>query len=169
VVTGTYTNLSVLGADDGGEAKLTYTWTMTSGPAGATPAFSANGTNAAKAAKVTFNRAGAYQFLVTIRDAAGLSVTSAVGVTVRQTLARIAVTTTSTTIHTGGNRQFKASGFDQFNYALAIQPTFTWSLSSAVGTISSTGYYRAPGLPGKTTVRAAAGGVVGSLDITIYR
>ena len=31
-VTGTTTNLSVLGADDGGEANLTYTWSA-SGPA----------------------------------------------------------------------------------------------------------------------------------------
>src|SRR5262249_3157154 len=32
-VTGTTTNLSVLGADDGGEANLRYTWAVSSGPA----------------------------------------------------------------------------------------------------------------------------------------
>src|SRR5262249_36582275 len=47
-VTGTTTALSVLGADDTGESGLNYTWAATVFPSGATPAFSANGTNAAK-------------------------------------------------------------------------------------------------------------------------
>src|SRR5262249_44178705 len=74
-VTGTSTTLSVLGADDGGEAKLTYRWTVTSGTGAV---FSANGSNAAKSTAVTFNKAGAYTFQVTITDAGGLSVTSGV-------------------------------------------------------------------------------------------
>ena len=46
---GTTTALSVLGADDGGEANLTYTWAATTLPGGGhAPTFSANGTNAAK-------------------------------------------------------------------------------------------------------------------------
>jgi hypothetical protein len=45
--TGTTTALSVLGADDGGEAALTYTWSTTGSPPAAV-SFSANGTNAAK-------------------------------------------------------------------------------------------------------------------------
>src|SRR5207237_8870327 len=36
VTTGTTTNLSVLGADDGGESHLIYTWAVTAGPGGAT-------------------------------------------------------------------------------------------------------------------------------------
>src|SRR5207249_7226272 len=32
VTTGTTTDLSVLGADDAGEANLTYTWAVTAGP-----------------------------------------------------------------------------------------------------------------------------------------
>ena len=48
-VTGTTTVLSVLGADDGGESNLTYTWSVTSKPSGASnPTFSLNGINAAK-------------------------------------------------------------------------------------------------------------------------
>jgi hypothetical protein len=78
-VTGTTTNLSVLGADDGGEANLTYSWTST-GPA--TVNFSINGTNAAKDTTATFTAPGTYNFVVTITDAGGLSVTSSVGVTV---------------------------------------------------------------------------------------
>src|SRR3989442_13820974 len=34
VTTGTTTNLSVLGADDGGESHLTYPWAVTAGPRG---------------------------------------------------------------------------------------------------------------------------------------
>src|SRR6202040_704549 len=65
-VTGTTTALSVLGADDGGEPNLTYTWAATAEPSGAAPAFSVNGTNAAKNSTVTFNKAGNYTFTCTI-------------------------------------------------------------------------------------------------------
>ncbi len=80
-VTGTTTNLSVLGADAGtSEANLTYTWSAT-GPAPVN--YSANGTNAAKNTTATFNKTGTYNFLVTIRPIwPGASITSAVNVTV---------------------------------------------------------------------------------------
>ena len=48
-VSGKTTALSVLGADDGGESNLTYSWAATSIPAGApAPAFGVNSSNAAK-------------------------------------------------------------------------------------------------------------------------
>lgn len=81
-VTGTFVTLGVLGSDDGGEAGLTYTWSVVASPAGAHPAFSANGTNAAKSTTVTFDTAGTYRFLATTKDAGGQSVTSSVDVTV---------------------------------------------------------------------------------------
>src|SRR5262249_5511034 len=55
--TNTTVNLSALGSDDGGEGGLSYTWSMTSGPAGAAPSFSSNGFNSSKNTTVTFNRA----------------------------------------------------------------------------------------------------------------
>jgi len=62
---GTTTNLSVLGADNGGEANLTYTWaTLPTPPASVT--FSANGTNAAKNTTATFSKAGSYDLAVTV-------------------------------------------------------------------------------------------------------
>ena len=86
-VTGTTTTLSVLGADDGGEANLTYTWAATTLPSGAAaPTFSVNGTNAAKQTMATFSKAGTYGFTVTIADAGGLTTTSSVNVVVNQTL-----------------------------------------------------------------------------------
>ncbi|HEX3776573.1 MAG TPA: malectin domain-containing carbohydrate-binding protein [Polyangiaceae bacterium] len=82
-VTGTTTNLSVLGADDGGEAQLTYTW-ATAGSPPASVSFSANGTNAAKNTTATFSQPGNYSFVVTIQDAQGASTTSSVAVSVTQ-------------------------------------------------------------------------------------
>jgi hypothetical protein len=77
--TATTDTLAVLGADVGGEVSLTYSWSVTALPAGATaPTFSVNGTNAAKNTVVTFSQPGIYGLLVTIRDAAGLTVTSAI-------------------------------------------------------------------------------------------
>ena len=47
-VSGTTTDLSVLGADDAGEANVKYAWSVTSKPAGAAdPTYSINGTNGA--------------------------------------------------------------------------------------------------------------------------
>ena len=78
-VAGATTALSVLGADDGGEAMLTYTWSCSS-PAGVT--FGVNGPNRAKNTTATFPRAGRYTLHVTIADAGGLSATSSIVVMV---------------------------------------------------------------------------------------
>jgi hypothetical protein len=76
----TNATLSVLGADDAGEASLTYTWATVGTPPGAV-SFSANGSNAAKSSTVTFTQAGVYEFQCAIRDAGGRTVTSRVIVT----------------------------------------------------------------------------------------
>jgi hypothetical protein len=166
-VTGTTTALSVLGADDGGEANLTYTWAVLAAPVGASPAFSPNGTNAAKNTTVTFNRAGTYQFQVTITDSGGLSTTSSVSVTVNQTLTSITVSPATATVRLGGQKQFSATGLDQFGAALAAQPSFTWSATS--GQVDSTGLYTAPnsGQGTTVTVRASAAGVSGTARVTL--
>ncbi|HEX8911697.1 MAG TPA: LamG domain-containing protein, partial [Humisphaera sp.] len=78
---GVPTALSALGADDGGEANLTYAWSVTSAPTGATVAFGATGTNAAKSTTATFGAAGTYVLRCTISDG-GASVTTGVTVTV---------------------------------------------------------------------------------------
>jgi len=71
VTTGTTTDLSVLGADDGGETHLTYTWAVTAGPSGAT--FGVNGANAAKSTTATFTQAGTYTFQVRAYGKLGFS------------------------------------------------------------------------------------------------
>ena len=73
--------LSALGADDGGEENLSYTWS-TVGSVPAPVAFSANGSNAAKQVNATFSAAGNYRLQVTVRDQGGLTVTSTVDLTV---------------------------------------------------------------------------------------
>ena len=72
-VRGTSARLVVQGADDQGESKLIYTWSVISAPTGGTASFDVNGTNKAKGATVSFTRAGQYQFRVVITDQAGLS------------------------------------------------------------------------------------------------
>jgi hypothetical protein len=166
-VTGITTTLSALGADDAGESALTYTWQVTALPSGASPAYSANGTNAAKTSTVTFNRAGAYTFRVTIKDAGGLTATSSVNVTVNQTLTSITVTPSTVTLAYGAKQQFSAQALDQFVQPLAVQPSFTWSKVSGRGSISSTGLYTAPSRSGTAVIQAAAGGKSGRATITI--
>ena len=90
-VTGNSTTLRVLGADVGGESRLTYTWS-TIGTPPAPVTFSDNGTNTAKNTTATFTHAGFYNFLVTISDPGGSTVTNAVSVLVAQTLASVVVT-----------------------------------------------------------------------------
>ncbi len=169
-VTGTTANLSVLGADDGGEPNLTYTWSVTNKTPGSTaPTFSANGTNAAKNTTVTFSQAGYYSFQVTIKDEQGHFIASSVGVTVNptQTLASIVVTPSPVTITTGTTRQLTATAYDQFGQALATQPTFSWSMLSGGGSISSAGLYTAPGTAGAATIRVSSGSINATSTLTI--
>ncbi|MBC8107555.1 MAG: PQQ-dependent sugar dehydrogenase, partial [Anaerolineae bacterium] len=70
VIVNDSTSVSVLGADDGGEAALTYTWLVTGNPPG-TVGFSTNGTNAAKNTVATFSANGTYNLFVLIRDIGG--------------------------------------------------------------------------------------------------
>jgi hypothetical protein len=162
---GATTELSVLGSDDKGESNLTYTWSA----AGAPPApvtFSANGTNAAKTATATFTKAGAYSLQATVRDAEGLSVTSMVNVTVKQTLTSVVVSPSNPIVAALATRQFTATGRDQFGADLTAQPTFTWSVSGG-GTIGADGLFTAGTASGTYTVNAAAGSVNGTTNVIV--
>jgi PKD repeat protein len=156
----------VLGADDGGEANLTYTWSLVGTPPAAVT-FSANGTNAAKNSVATFSKAGVYTFRVTIQDAGGLSTTSTVSVTVNQTVTTIQIAPASATVQRRKSVQFTATGYDQFGTVLATQPTFTWTKVSGVGSISSTGLYKAPNKTGTAVIKAALGSVFATANVTV--
>ena len=79
---GGFNQLGAVGADTtSGESGLTYTWSVISTPAGApTPAFSQNGTNAAKLVGVGIAAPGTYDFRVTIEALDGQTVTSDVAI-----------------------------------------------------------------------------------------
>ena len=163
-VSGTTTALSVLGASDGGEANLTYTWATTGTPP-APVTFSINGTNAAKNTTATFSKIGSYTFQVTMMDANGLSTTSNVGVTVNETFTGIAIATTATNFGSNGTEQFAATALNQFGSLLSSQPGFTWSVSGG-GTVSSNGQFTPPYTSGSSTLQATSGSVVGTLVVT---
>jgi glucose/arabinose dehydrogenase len=122
VVTGSTANVSVLGADDGGEANLTYTWSTIGNPP-APVSFSPNGTNAAKNAVASFSANGAYTLAVIIRDAGGQAVISTTTVTV-------------SSIADGNGDGLAATYFNNINFTgttvTRIDPTidFTWGAGS---------------------------------------
>ncbi len=118
-VSGATTNLSVLGADDGGENNLSYTWSVVSKPVAATdPSFSLNGTNAAKNSTATFTQAGDYTIRATITNQSGLSTASEVDVTVVSTPITLSVAPSGSLL--------TVSGTDQFDNALTASAPFTW-------------------------------------------
>ncbi len=164
---GATANLSVLGADDGGEANLTYTWTADpSNPAPSSISFASgvsNGANAAKNAAATFDAVGTYGFQVTIADGSGLSVTSTVSVTVMPTLISLHVAPSSPTVGPHGTDQFTADGVDQFGNPLAISGA-VWSLigqpSGASAGVDSNGVLSIGTVEGNYTVQASLNGLV---------
>lgn len=165
-VTGTTAVLSVLGADDNGEANLTYSWATTGTPPAAVT-FSANGTNAAKASTATFAKAGSYVLQATMKDQGNLTATSAVTVTVGQTATSVVVSPTSASVITSTTQQFLATAFDQFAANLTAQPTFTWSANGG-GTIANTGLFTAGNTAGGPyTVTAATGSLSGTASVTV--
>jgi multidrug efflux system membrane fusion protein len=154
------TALSVLGGDDAGEAGLSYTWSATTVPDGATaPSFSVNGNNAAKNTLATLNKAGTYGFTVTIADSGGLSVSSSFSVPVEQTLTSIAVSPATANVNPEAAQQFTATGLDQFGSPLAAQPKFAWT--TTVGTITEEGLFTAQKTRGSGKVTAGAPGTAG--------
>jgi alpha-L-arabinofuranosidase len=165
-VNGKTTAVSVSATDPAGAATLTYTWSTTgTTPAGVT--FAVNGTNAAQSTTATFARAGTYTLLVTIADPSGFTTSSSVKVIVNQTLTSITISPGSSTLTTGATQQFAAQGFDQFGNALATPPSFSWSVISGAGTITTAGLYTAPAPSGTARVQATSGGVSGTAGVTI--
>ncbi len=169
---GTTTSLSVLGSDpdNGTESDLTYTWTVTSGPAGGA-AFSSNRSNAAKNTTVTFHDAGTYTFKVTLADSYHLTADSSVTVTVNQTETSISVSPTTVSLDWDATRKFAASARDQFGQAMTNQPAFTWTVAAggAGGSVSSSGLYTAPLANGSDTVIAtdSSANLSGTAAVTV--
>lgn len=165
-VTGKTNVLSVLGADDGGEAALTYTWATTGAPP-ASVSFSSNGTNASKKVTATFNKAGGYTIQVTVKDATNATATSQLNVTVNQTLTSVLVSPSAASVAVRDTRAFSATGRDQFATTMTTQPSFAWTTTGG-GTISASGLFTAgSSAGGPFSIRATSGGAFGSAQVTV--
>jgi regulation of enolase protein 1 (concanavalin A-like superfamily) len=163
-------NLSVLGADDGGESGLTYTWYVVGAPPSPVT-FSLNGNNAAKNTVATFASAGVYSLRVIIRDSGGATATNDLGVTVSQVLSGLTVWPNSGPVYVGGGQtqSFVAVPNDQFGKILGgPASSVTWSIDSGgVGSIDSNGLYTAPASgAGSATVRATSGSISKTTAVT---
>jgi beta-glucanase (GH16 family) len=155
----------VLGADDGGESNLTYTWSTTGTPP-APVTFGSNGTNGAKNTAATFSKAGSYALQASIRDQSGQSVTSSVTVTVNQLLTSITLSPSSANVAPNATQQFTATARDQFGNTMTA-PSLSWSVSGG-GTVSATGLFTAGGSSGGPfTLTASGGGKSGTANVTV--
>ncbi len=166
LVVGLTTSLSVLGADDGGESALAYSWSPIGTPPAAV-AFSSNGNNAAKISTATFAAAGSYVLRATITDTSGASVTSDVPVTVGAALTSMAVSPVVASVVPAGTQQFFATARDQFGFAMPSQPGLAWAVNGG-GTISTSGLFTAEAMAGGPfMVNATGAGISGSASVTV--
>jgi hypothetical protein len=169
--TPTTLTLSVQGADAAGAASLTYSWRafgVQPGPV----TFSRNDSNAANTTTVTFTQAGNYTFTVNITDSSGSYVGSQqVKVTVSPVLTSVSVSPGLAALTDGGTEQFSATGLDQFGHRMSSQPRFVWSLGSgSVGSLSSTGKYKAPATgTGSATILVKAGSIAATARISVAK
>lgn len=161
-VTGTTALMTVLGADDQGEAALTYTWSAT-GPAAVQ--FTTNGSNLAKTSTATFTTAGSYVFTVVIADADGASVAGDITVEVVATPAAIAIAPALANVVRNGTQAFAATVTDQFGTEI-LEPSVSWTVD-ALGSITEQGAFTAEMALGLATVTATSGVVTGQAAVTV--
>ncbi len=136
VVTTKTARASILGADDGGERRLSYQWSILSAPEGSGMTFSTNNSNRAKNVTLRFNRAGEYEIMVTVVDKEGQTATSSLRFTVQQVLTSLQVFTASGQLvntrngvnTTSVDPVFRVQGIDQFGQNMAQTPSAVWTL-----------------------------------------
>jgi hypothetical protein len=156
--------LGTVGTDDTGEGGLSYTWSV-DGPAPV--AFSANGTNAAKATTATLTQAGTYVFTARARDVSGFTATASVTCTATPQLNSLVINPPQVTLMPGANLQFTLVQRDQFNQPMPAPAEVAWAAFGS-GSISSTGLYMAGAtLGGPFQVRATVGSLSRAADVTV--
>ncbi len=132
-----------------------HSWTMVSGPTGATPRFTINGSST----NVLFNRAGTY----TLRVQAG-ALSQNITVNVVPTVAQLTPTSSVSSINVNQTAQFQVTGRDQFQQPISLQ-NVTWS--TTLGSISSTGLLTAGSTGGQATITVSSGSVRATTTLAI--
>lgn len=158
--------LSVTADDDGGEAALTYTWSLVEGP-GAAVVFSPNAGNAAKSTVAAFDAPGDYRISAAVSDAEGLTTAETLRVRVIRTASDLGVTPATASVTLGTTLEFQAARLDQFGDAMPpAAEAIVWSASGG-GTIGQDGTYAANSAGGPFVIQAAAGGLAGIATVTV--
>jgi hypothetical protein len=156
--------LSVVVADDDGEENLTYTWSVIGTPPAPVTFYGDRSLTSA-----TVQKAGAYSFLVTIKDRTNHTVTSSATVTILRDVSDcnsiVDILPQNITATVNSQVQFYNVSVDQFDDldTTTGTPTFhgslfgygiyLWGSASGGDRINKySGIYRAPGTPGKDTV-----------------
>lgn len=166
IVSGASAGLSATATDDGGEAALTYTWSVTSGP-GSPVFFTENASHAARNTTVNFEATGDYQISVSVLDGQGLATTSPVNLRVVQAAAGVIATPAAATLAVGETQVFGATLLDQFSVPMASQPaSFEWSASGG-GTLGPAGDFLASAVGGPYVITAGHGGFSNTASITV--
>jgi hypothetical protein len=89
---------------------------------------------------------------------------------VNQTATNITVSPNTATVLFTNTQQFTAKVADQFGTALAVQPTVTWSVSStSIGTVSTSGLFKAASKVGSVTVSAKSGALTGTATVSVKK
>ncbi|NNM27943.1 MAG: hypothetical protein HKO57_00355, partial [Akkermansiaceae bacterium] len=166
VVRAAAVDLSVTADDDGGEAGLSYTWSVAVGP-GPAVFFTPNGGNTAKLTTANFEGAGDYRLVVSVSDPEGLTVTSDVNVRVVPEASGVVVSPDVASVVVGNILAFSATETDQFGEPMAVQPgSFTWAVSGG-GTIDSGGLFTAASAGGPFVVTADSSSFTGTGNVTV--
>jgi O-glycosyl hydrolase len=165
-VTTTTTGLTVSSLSGFGTAPLNYLWSLDGTPP-ASVSFSSNGTTSALNTAATFSLSGSYSLRVTITDANGYTTTATAPLTVSQTLSSITLTANGSAITRSTWQQVTAKGYDQFAQVMSVQPTFTWTVVSGGGSISTSGLYSAPASAASPVVRASSGSISGQTTLSV--
>jgi hypothetical protein len=166
-VNGTTAALSVLGADNGGESNLRYTWSSAATNERLVT-FSENGTNAAKNTTASVRGTGTFTLFVDITDANGATVRDRVTFDVVQSPASLLLAPLDRTIRPGEHLQFLMNILDQFGYTMRDFPPSTWSVSGG-GTIDSSGLFTSlPTARGLFTVTLSAAGLSESTTVKLF-
>ncbi len=136
-ITSTRVSISVLGTDDGGERKLTYTWDVISKPADSNPQFTINSSNSAKNSALLVDRVGTYNLRVSILDAEGKFTTKTQTIRVNPVAKSFMLIegenllkSGSTLTTTEKSQKLSVQAYDQFGQTMKTPSSTTWTLTS---------------------------------------